>query len=64
MCYKIGIVVEFKDDSYSVIEDDGLYAVTLVKQGNITQTFTVRIIPFSGTATGEWSNWSPLAMIT
>ena len=45
--------MEFKEDKYSVIEDDGVYAVTLVKQGNATQSFTVRIIPFSGTANGE-----------
>ena len=48
--------MEFKEDTYSVIEDDRIYAVTLVKRGNITRNITVRILPISGTASGEWSS--------
>ena len=52
----VGVVVEFKEDMYSVMEDDSVYNVTLVMRGNLTQTITVRIIPVSATARGEWSN--------
>ena len=46
--YYIVLFVEFKESSYSVVEDDSIFNVTLVKQGNLMQDILVFIIPIPG----------------
>ena len=46
----LDVFVEFKESSYSVVEDDSMFNVTLVKQGNPMQDILVFIIPVPGTA--------------
>ena len=41
--------MDFKESSYSVVEDDSIFNVTLVKQGNPMQDILVFIIPIPGT---------------
>lgn len=41
----LGVLVEFKDTVYSVIEDETVFEVTLVKQGDPGQSITVSILP-------------------
>ena len=48
--YYIVLFVEFKESSYSVVEDDSIFNVTLVKQGNLMQDILVFIIPIPGIA--------------
>ena len=45
--------MEFKESSYSVIEDEQVFNVTLVKQGDPGQDIPVSIVPIvtAGTAT-------------
>ena len=45
--------MEFKDASYSVIEDEAVFNVTLVKQGDPGQSITVGIIPLPGEARSQ-----------
>ena len=49
----LGIVVEFRENVYSVVEDIGIYNVTVVKQGNSLQDIVVNIIPAPETAKRE-----------
>lgn len=42
----VGVIVEFKESIYSVIEDVSIYNVTVVKKGYSMQNITVTIIPF------------------
>lgn len=42
--------MEFKETAYSVIEDDRLFNVTLIKQGNSRQDIVVSIIAVAGDA--------------
>ena len=51
--FHVGIIVEFKESIYSVIEDVSIYNVTIVKKGNSNQNITVRIIPSPETARCE-----------
>ena len=46
--------MEFKERSYSVVEDNRIYNVTVIKQGNSMQNITVNILASSGTARCEW----------
>ena len=41
----LGVLVEFKDSAYSVIEDQKDFNVTLVRQGEPGQDIVVSIIP-------------------
>ena len=45
--------MEFKESVYSVVEDDGIYNVTVVKQGRSLQDIVVNIIPAPETAKRE-----------
>ena len=49
----VGVVVEFKENAYSVIEDDSVYNVTVIKQGNSLQNIVVNIFPTPETARRE-----------
>ena len=41
----LGMLVEFKDSAYSVIEDQRVFNVTLVRQGEPGQDIVVSILP-------------------
>lgn len=42
--------MEFRETTYSVIEDVSVFNVTLVKQGDPGQNFAVNVFPISGSA--------------
>ena len=42
--------MEFRETSYSVIENVGVFNVTLVKQGDPGQRVVVNVFPISGSA--------------
>ena len=46
--YYIVLFVEFKESSYSVVEDDSIFNVTLEKQGSLMLDILVFIIPMPG----------------
>ena len=48
--YYVVLFVEFKESSYSVVEDDSIFNVTLIKQGNLMRDILVFIIPIPGIA--------------
>ena len=39
------MIIEFKDLTYSVVEDDRIYNVTIVKQGEPGEAIEVSILP-------------------
>lgn len=51
--YYTGIIVEFKESIYSVIEDERIYNVTVTKQGVSMQEIVVNIFPSPETAKCE-----------
>ena len=52
-CFILGVLVEFREAAYSVIEDELFFNVTLVKQGDPGQNIVVGIIPVPGSARGN-----------
>jgi len=48
-----GVVVEFKETNYSVLESDRVFNVTLVKQGNPEQDIVVYICTKDNTTNGK-----------
>lgn len=49
----LGVILEFKDSTYSVVEDVSAFNVTVVKQGNSMQDILVNIFPSPETARCE-----------
>ena len=49
----LGVVVGFKETVYSVIENDSVYNVTVIKEGNSLQDIVVNIFPTPESARRE-----------
>lgn len=49
----LGVIIEFKEKTYSVIEDVSVYNVTVVKKGNSMKDIEVNIFPSPETAKCE-----------
>lgn len=46
----LGVIIEFKDLVYSLVEGDRVYDVTIVKQGEPEENIVVLILPEADTA--------------
>ena len=48
-CMFIVVIIELKDTTYSVVEDDRIFNITVVKQGDPGRAIVVRIVASDNT---------------
>jgi len=51
--HDLAVIIELQDETYSVLESDGSFNVTVVKQGNPGRDITVSIVTVDNTTDGK-----------